>query len=632
MTGDVMRQGAVEVGVRRTPPEWAVLQRRLIDMMSEAALDFADRYTRPDGTLIWRDDWPGMDGSDDPYEGFRNMPLLYAIGGADALLPRARLIWDGITWQWTQYGQIRDEFDRSYDWMHHGEAYLFSYFMGLADPESLKERQRAVRFADIYVRNATTDPVFDRATGHMRAPITGSDGPHFVHTAEDWSTHVPILAEYLPPFEDLPGIDAHQKTCPWDDPDVLAAILERINVRQARGDVPINLLVTSMAVHAASFTQDDAYRDWALAYLENWERRCAENGGIIPDNVGPSGTIGELNDGKWWGGFYGWRWPHGAFAILEALCVSGANAALLTGDMSKLDLARSQIDMLWHAGRDENGQWVTPVRRYDDGWRDFRPFDPMYGVHLWNVSMDPADAKRAERAWSGHYDEVDTSYGTYRRTNGGHVGFNGNSAQWFRFIRGGNPDYPERILRANLAMMQDQIERYRSDAFDPHTMDHRTDPMAIHCWQFLMPVIVEGLAQLTMGGPMHIYHGGLQHVRLRYFDPVRRRPGLPPTLSALVHDASPTSVTVTLVNLDDQHVSEVVIQGGGFGEHHIVRMDADTESGTITRDVGASHATLTIAAGATVTVKLTVERYAAPPSYMAPWQREWPPLLKGRSL
>jgi hypothetical protein len=36
-----------------------------------------------DGTLIWRDRWPGMDGSDDPYEGFMNMPLLYALGGSE---------------------------------------------------------------------------------------------------------------------------------------------------------------------------------------------------------------------------------------------------------------------------------------------------------------------------------------------------------------------------------------------------------------------------------------------------------------------------------------------------------------------------------------------------------------------
>ena len=63
-------------------PTWALLQRRLLADMSEAALWFADRYLRPDGTLIWaRTEWAGMDGSDDAYESVYNFPLLYFLGG-----------------------------------------------------------------------------------------------------------------------------------------------------------------------------------------------------------------------------------------------------------------------------------------------------------------------------------------------------------------------------------------------------------------------------------------------------------------------------------------------------------------------------------------------------------------------
>ncbi|WP_291309103.1 hypothetical protein, partial [Devosia sp. 66-14] len=64
-------------------PEWALLQRQIFTVLDAAAIEFADRYTRADGTLIWRDRWPGMDGSDDPYEGFMNMPLFYALGGSE---------------------------------------------------------------------------------------------------------------------------------------------------------------------------------------------------------------------------------------------------------------------------------------------------------------------------------------------------------------------------------------------------------------------------------------------------------------------------------------------------------------------------------------------------------------------
>jgi hypothetical protein len=98
-----------------TPPAWALQQRALITQLNGAARQFVDRYVRPDGTLYWRNYWPGMDGSDDPYEGFMQLALLYTLGGADWLLPEARRIWDGITWQWTEYGQIDREFTAYYE-------------------------------------------------------------------------------------------------------------------------------------------------------------------------------------------------------------------------------------------------------------------------------------------------------------------------------------------------------------------------------------------------------------------------------------------------------------------------------------------------------------------------------------
>ena len=58
-------------------PEWAVLERALIKLIDDSSLEFADRYTNSDNTLIWRSEWPGFDGSDDPYEGFMNFTLHY---------------------------------------------------------------------------------------------------------------------------------------------------------------------------------------------------------------------------------------------------------------------------------------------------------------------------------------------------------------------------------------------------------------------------------------------------------------------------------------------------------------------------------------------------------------------------
>jgi hypothetical protein len=611
-------------------PEWALLQRQVFAVLNEAAIEFADRYTRPDGTLIWRDRWPGMDGSDDPYEGFMNMPLFYALGGSEEVYKRSRTIWDGITWQWTEYGQIHREYDAYYDWMHHGESNLFFYFFGLADPAVPKDRQRTRRFAGFYNGEDAEAKNYDVEKRLIRSPITGSRGPRFTQTAEDWSTHREILDDYLPPFEDLPGIDKYGMKTPWSDDATYAEILTRINQRQSRGDVPLNLGATSLMLHAFAYTGEEKYRAWVLDYLGAWEERTARNGGITPDNIGLSGEIGEYNDGKWWGGYYGWRWPHGSFSLLEPLCVSGVNAALLSGDMRHLGLARSQLDMLWGLRREEGGQQLVPNRHYDEGWRDYRRLHPMYGVYLWNVSMADEDAERAERGWAGElFDAVNPDYHGYGKTNGGHMGFNGNTAQWFRFMRGNYPDYPEAVLKADLQTITEQIANYRKAENDPETMDHYRESMTIHMWQQLTPMVVEALTQLTLGGPMHVYHGGLQVARFRYFDAAGKRPGLPQGVAALVDGLTHDGATLTLVNTDALHAAEVVIQGGVFGEHDITSVQLGDAALV---PVGGRWVTVKLAAGATARLTLGMRRFANAPSYDTPWVRaaDGPAPLLGR--
>ena len=39
------------------PPAWAVLERTLFDLMDRSVHPFLEKYTRPDGTLIWTDKW-----------------------------------------------------------------------------------------------------------------------------------------------------------------------------------------------------------------------------------------------------------------------------------------------------------------------------------------------------------------------------------------------------------------------------------------------------------------------------------------------------------------------------------------------------------------------------------------------
>ena len=91
-------------------PAWAVLERRLFDLLDAAVDPFLDKYTDADGTLIWRDaateGYPSRDGADDFYESFGNWPLYYLLGGGDRLLPLSHRHWDAVTRQLTSYGVL----------------------------------------------------------------------------------------------------------------------------------------------------------------------------------------------------------------------------------------------------------------------------------------------------------------------------------------------------------------------------------------------------------------------------------------------------------------------------------------------------------------------------------------------
>ena len=73
---------SIAIGHKISTPEWAILEREIIEKLNAAAPEFVARYTRADGSLIWRDTWGSMDGSDDPYEAFMYLALLYSMGGS----------------------------------------------------------------------------------------------------------------------------------------------------------------------------------------------------------------------------------------------------------------------------------------------------------------------------------------------------------------------------------------------------------------------------------------------------------------------------------------------------------------------------------------------------------------------
>ena len=587
----------VEITAAATPPEWALWERHLLERSYPAALEFVRNYTREDGTLIWRDQWPGMDGSDDGYESFYNFPLYYALGGPEEIHALARRLWDAVTRQFTRYGQVYKEFDGYYDWMHHGESYTNFYFFGLADPTVGEYRQRALRFAGLYLGEDPEAPNYDPQLKLIRSPITGSRGPRFVNTAEDWVTHRPILAGYPLPYDDIPHVTAGRD---WNDDAKFPYILEAMNRRMMRGDVPLNLTATSLVLNAYMLTGEPKYRKWIEEYVDAWIRRTHDNHGILPDNVGLSGRIGENMDGKWWGGYYGWRWPHGLMNQVESTLIGATNAYCASGDPRFLELPRSVLQLVQKEARVEGGRVLVPHRYGDHGWYDYRPMNPAHLIYLWHVSQDAADYRRIGELVKGvSWDRL-----SYRKGKGDwdHPG------PWLAFIEGRNPDYPLQILKATYGETLHRLEVIRNDHSRPEERN-------VHHWQQRNPVVLEGLVQLMLGAPNHVYHGGLLHCRLFYFDPAHKRPGVPPDVAGLVDKVTPEGVCVQLVNLDPSRPRDVILQAGAFGEHSFGAVRHGQEKAVVDGKLFQVH----LRPGAMGRLEIAMKRYAHRPSYGFPW-------------
>lgn len=305
-----------------TPPAWAILQRRLFDVLDDAWRAFAARYCAPDGSLRYAGPVADRDGGDDFYEAFFNWPVLYRLGGSDELLDAAKHHWRGVTAQLAELGLVVDEFERGYDWFHLGESMLLFYGICAADPADPEFRARAHKFADLYLPGSPAGN-YDPAARIIRAPHNGGAGPR-PGLQKEWATYGADLTVMRPfglPLRDLDAISA------WDDladPDNARRMGEAMNARIGHGDTAVDLAATSLAVNAWLYDHDDRYRDWALDYLGAWHEQAAARGGVLPDNVGPSGTVGELHGGRWYGGLYGWSWPHGLYSVGNAAAVASS--------------------------------------------------------------------------------------------------------------------------------------------------------------------------------------------------------------------------------------------------------------------------------------------------------------------
>ncbi len=575
----------VRVDTAAAPPAWAVLERRLIDSLNEAGRIFVETYANPDGTLRWKERYEGgMNSSDDLYEAFRGLSLHYAMGGDPELDRLHRHVWEGITRQFTRYGNVYREFDGNWDWMHHGEGYTSFYTFGLAKPDDAKFRRRSEKFAGMYLGGDPLSPNYDPEKNIIRAVMNGSRGPKMEWTVRDWIPTNANLVYYHLPYNDIPGVDSPTG---WINDESFAVIVKTMSDRMAKGDVPINLTVTPLIADAWLYTGEAKYKDWTLRYVKGWVERTEANGGITPDNAGLSGRVGEYTGGNWWGGYYGWKWPRGGMDVVRAELTAAKVALLMTGDQEWLELPRSQMAVMRAEGRIEKGVYLTPARYGEEGWHHYTP-EPVYPyVWLWAVSHDERDRKNIERLAANPGGEAETA--------------------WFEFLQGNDPEYPVRALQTDAAAVNGRLQTILDEHGNPETW------FDAH-WLTRNPLRTAALERLTMGAVPVDLRGEMLHARLRYFCPVHRRPGLPEDVAALVTGLRADGATVELVNLSPAEERRVIVQGGGYGEHRIAAVNGEP--------VGSTAFEVRLAPGAGGTLNIKMERYAGEPSYAFPWDRE----------
>ncbi|MEU1534702.1 hypothetical protein [Streptomyces fagopyri] len=277
-------------------------------------------------------------------------------------------------------------------------------------------------------------------------------------------------------------------------------------------------------------------------------------------------------------------------------------------------------------GEDVNAPtWHVPLRHADRGWFDYNPMLMAVPTALWHHSASVEDRDRLVRlrALSGHDWRTVRSFRSKEEA--------GHEEPWLAFLSGDNPDYPEKILAAAQAQVRHRLARmelYRGQ---------RVPEADIHLWQQSNPVVTEALVQLTWGGPQVVYNGGLQQARIRYYDATARRPGLPPSVAALVTGIEPQATVVDLVNLDPLKGRSVILQAGAYAEHRIQAVEytlcedpswvgdlydyghRPPEVTSVSMDMEGPWVQVDLPRSSTIRLTLRISRRTQRPSYRTPF-------------
>ncbi len=588
------------------PPAWALLERDLLRFNSLACERFYEKYVDERGYLLHTIRWGTLDGPDDAIETFYNWTLLHALGGSDSVLQLFKKAQEG---HWRQYNELRTkltelaangayykEFITQSDWFHTGEGMRAFLLQGLSDPDNVVYRERMKRFAGMYMNEDPEAANYDQTHKIIKSIWNGSKGPMLRKaTVYDWVGDPVPGSFHLLHNPAGRGRLLDMKTY---YPKMLAHCDEYLD---SAGDNFLNLAATILGLNAFMLTDEEKYRDWVLEYVDAWKMRTIQNDGMIPSNVGLDGKLGGEHEGQWWKGTYGWN-----FTIydgeLERIAhrnyfTAGSwpgfsNAMLLTGDQSYIDVLRRQMDKIYAQKKVEDGKILLPQMYGDSrgykhkgnpGWYHYTNnlfTDRLTEIYLW--SMDRKDLER--------------------------VPVEG----WVGFLEGRNADYPEQALRTDLATVRQKMEQIRADRT---TADTR---LADYLLEY-NPAATNSLVNLMLGGYFANGRIWMLNSRFRYFDPVKRRAGLPDDVGALVEKLGAESATLTLVNLNPIEPRTVIVQAGAYGEH---QFDMTTIAGRTT-NIDGPLVTVRLEPGAGSRIEFKMTRYANRPTLAHPWDRGW---------
>jgi hypothetical protein len=574
----------IQVGTEMAPPDWALLERALIDANEDACREFFEKYFDERGFLLCVERWGGDDGPDDAIENCNDWPILHAVGASDEILTMYKKAWEGHLRQYTlakttdvpfaRDGMYYKEFPVTFDWVHNGEGLTVFNLQGLSDPEDIDLGKRIRRFAGFYLNDDPGAPNYDPQHKIIRSMFNGSRGPLLRKaTGLDWAGD-PI--EIKGRFSLGHGEETYEQM-----------VFHFKDYNDIVGDHPQNMLATSLAMNAYMLTGEDRYRDWVLEYTGAWRQRMEDNGYIIPTNIGLDGTPGGEADGKWYGGVYGWNFSvevpqDGSIADRNThyLGFTGfMNAYLLTGDDRFLECWRRQIDRINSQGKMIDGRMQYPRMYGDDGWYSFTPAP--YNVHameIYYLSMKDEDLARV--AGDG----------------------------WLSYLAGENTGFPVAALRGDLERIRSRVAGMRKDTTTPDTR-LADDPMKYN------PASVNSLIQLMLGGIHPGHRGAMLHCRLRFFDHLRRRAGVPENVAVLVDSMDGRNCAFTVVNTSQTEATELTVQAGGYAEH---RFDVVTVNGQ-DHLVGGDSFRMALAPGAGARFETRMRRYVQQPRLAFPW-------------